>query len=52
MAGEEGEEDDDEEGGEGDVGESFMANKNIYCNKLSNPGRLDALGGIEHDANE
>jgi hypothetical protein len=29
-----------------------MANKNIYCNKLSNPDRLDALEGIEHDDNE
>ena len=52
MAGEEGEDDDDEEGGEEDVGGSFMANKNIYCNKLSNPDRLDALEGIEHDDNE
>ena len=48
-----GEEDDDvEEGGEGDVGESFMENKNIYCNKPLNPDKLDALEGIEHDDNE
>ena len=37
---------------EGDVGGSFMANKYIYCNKLSNPDRLDALEGIEHGENE
>ena len=52
VAGEEGEEEDDEEGGKEDVGGSFMAHTNIYCNKLSNPDRLDALEGIEHDDNE
>jgi hypothetical protein len=52
VAGEEHERDDDEEGGERAVGDIFTENKDIYCNKLPNLDRLDALEGIEHDDNE